>query len=76
MLTYELFLENCQKTLGKQLCMQMDFRKFSRNNMYVSIPGKWSEIRLHELLFSNPCGKVLIIVGDSWSPDLRVQLIY
>ena len=41
--------------------------------MYVSIPGKMSEINLHAWWFSNPCGKVLIIVGISWSPDLRVQ---
>ena len=33
------------------------------------------EIHLHLWLFSNPCGKVLIIVGISWSPDLRVQHI-
>ena len=51
----------------------MDFRQFPRNNMYVSIPGKLTEINLHSWLFSNPCGKVLIIVGISWSPDLRVQ---
>ena len=56
--------------------MQMYFRKFSRNNTYVSIPGKLSQIQLHEWLFSNPCGKVLIIFGISWSLDLRVQHIY
>ena len=44
--------------------------------MYVGILGKLSEIHLHAWLFSNPCGKVLIIVGISWSPDLRVQHIY
>ena len=32
-----------------------------------------SEVHLHAWLFSNPCGKVLIIVKISWSPDLRVQ---
>ena len=42
--------------------------------MYVSILGKLSEIHLHAWLFSNPCGKVLLIVEISWSPDLRVQL--
>ena len=41
--------------------------------MYVSIPGKLSEIHLHAYLFSKPCEKVLIIVAISWSPDLRVQ---
>ena len=41
--------------------------------MYVNIPGKLSEIHLHAWLFSNPCGKVLIIIAISWSPDLRVQ---
>ena len=45
----------------------------SRNNAYVSIPGKLSEINLQAWLFSNPCGKVLIIVVISWSLDLRVQ---
>ena len=40
----------------------MDFRQFSRNNTYISIPGKLSEIHLNAWLFSNPCGKVLIIV--------------
>ena len=43
--------------------------------MYVSILGKLSEIHLHAWLFSNPCGKVLIVVGILWSPDLRVQHI-
>ena len=41
--------------------------------MYVSIPVKLSEIHFHAWLFSNPYGKVLTIVGISWSPDLRVQ---
>ena len=43
--------------------------------MYVSIPGKLTEIHLHAWLFSNSCGKVIIIFGISWSPDLRVQHI-
>ena len=43
--------------------------------MYVSFPGKLSEIHLNAWLFSNPCGKVLIIVGILWSLDLRVQLM-
>ena len=51
----------------------MVFWQFSRNNTYVSIPGKLSEVYLHAWLFSNPCEKVLIIVGILWSPDLRVQ---
>ena len=51
----------------------MVFWKFSRNNKYVSIPGKLSEVHLQSSLFSNQCGKVLSIVGISWSPDLRVQ---
>ena len=48
------------------------FLKIFRNNTYVSIPGKLSEINLYAWLFSNPCGKVLIIVGISLSPDLTV----
>ena len=59
--------------IGEQTCMQMDFRHFSRNNRYVSIPGKFPEIHLLAWLFSNPCGKVLIIVKISQSPHLRVQ---
>ena len=34
------------------------------------------QINLHAWLFSNPCGKVLIIVGISWSLDLRVQHMF
>ena len=44
-------------------------------NTYFSRPGKLSKVHLHAWLFSNPCGKVLIVVGISWSPDLRVQFI-
>ena len=51
------------------------FLTFSRNKTYVSIPGKLSEVNLYARFFFNPCGKVLIIVGISWSPYLRVQLI-
>ena len=61
--------------MGEQPCMKMGFGQLSMNNMYVSIPGKLLEIHLHAWLFSNPCGKVLIIVGISWSTDLRVQLM-
>ena len=56
--------------------MQMGFKQYSRNNTYVSIPEKLSEIHLHVWSFSNPCGKILIIVGILWSPDLRVQHIF
>ena len=56
--------------------MQMDVRIFFRINMYVRISGKLSEIQVHEWFFSTPCGKVLIIVGISWSLNLRVQPIY
>ena len=45
--------------IGEQPCMQMDFRQFFRNDMFVSISEKLSEIHLHAQLFSNPCGKVL-----------------
>ena len=62
--------------IEEQPCMQKDLRQFSRNDPYVSIPGKFSEILLHAWLFSNQCGNMLIIVGISWSPDLRVQHIY
>ena len=61
--------------MGEKQCMPMDYRQFSRNKTYVSILGKLSEIHLHAWLFSNPYGKVLIVVGISWSPDLRMQHI-
>ena len=67
---------NLSTGIGDQPCMQMDFRKFSMNNMHASISEKLSEIHLHAWLFSNSCGKFLIIVGISLSPDLRVQHIY
>ena len=53
----------------------MVFWQCSRNETFVSIPRKLAEVHLHAWLFSNPCVKVLIIVGISWSPDLRVQHI-
>ena len=59
--------------IGEYPCKQMAFWQFSRNNTYVSIPGKLSKVHLHAWLFSNPCGKVLITVEILWSPDLRVQ---
>ena len=49
------------------------FLTLSRNNTFVSIPRKLSEVHLHAWLFSNPCGKVLISDEVSWSLDLRVQ---
>ena len=56
--------------------MQMDFRKFSRNNMYVGIPGKLSEVHLHACLFSNPCRKVLVIVGISYVNMKQMGLFF
>ena len=57
--------------------MKMVFWQFARNNAYISIPRKMSEVHLHAAwLFSNPCGKVLIIVGIPWNPDLRVKHIH
>ena len=44
-----------------------------RNVDVCIIYGKLLEIHLLAWLFSNPCGKVLIIVGISYSLDLRVQ---
>ena len=112
MLTYVLFLENCQESIcimgsspipeerslfffkvwdrfipyiwyslgpflvdWRTTMHANGFMLFSRNNTYVGIPGRLSEIHLHACLFSNPQGKVLIIVGISCSLDLRVQLI-
>ena len=37
----------------------MNFGQFSRNNKYISIPGKMSEIHLYVLLVSNSGEKVL-----------------
>jgi hypothetical protein len=33
--------------IGEHPSMEIDFEQFSRNNIYVSIPGKLSEIYLH-----------------------------
>ena len=46
-----------------------------QNIQICVIPVKLSEIHLHSWLFSNSQGKVLFIVGISFSPDLRVQHI-
>ena len=56
----------------------MDLRQFFRNNKYVSIPGKLSENHLHAWWFSNPFGKVLIIVGNRMESgsESALQLVY
>ena len=61
--------------IGEQPCMQQDFLQFSRSADICDIPGKLSETYLHARLFSNPPGKVILIVGILFSPDLRVQHI-
>ena len=50
------------------------FRTIFQEKYICKHPGKLSEVHLHAWLFFNPCGNVLIFVGISWSPDLRVQL--
>ena len=45
--------------MGEHPCMQMDFRPFSRNNTYGSIPKKLSEIHLYVFLLSNRGEKIL-----------------
>ena len=45
--------------MGEQPCMSMDIWQLSRNNTYVRIPEKLSEIHLCVLLLSNPGEKVL-----------------
>ena len=72
----QICLMDLSSWIGEQQYIKMDFRRFSRNNRYVSIPGKLSENHLNAWLFSNPRGKVQINVGISCSPDLRVQLKY
>ena len=62
--------------IGEQPCMQMDLRQFSRNNVYVGIPGKLSEVHLHACLFSNPCRKVLVIVGISYVNMKQMGLFF
>ena len=59
--------------IGEQPCIQMDFWHLSRNNTYVSIPGKLLDIHLLAWLFSNPWGKVLFLLqsmGQIYSLDL------
>ena len=41
--------------------VQMDFCKFSRNNRYISNPGKLSKIHWHAWLFTSPWGKVIFL---------------
>ena len=59
--------------IGEQQYIQMDFWQFSRNADICVIAGKLSEIHLDAWLLSNPQEKVLVVVGISCSPDLRVQ---
>ena len=70
---YFILLMACPHGLENNHAWKWFSEKFSRNNKNESIPQKLSEVHLHAWLFSNPCGKVLIIVGISWSLDLRVK---
>ena len=67
------FLLSDQKIVKKNSQYTLDFDKKRSRNWLVTTPGKLSEIHLHKWLFTNPCGNVLIVVGISWSPDLRVE---
>ena len=53
--------EDLTSWIGDQPCMEKDFWQFARNNTYVSIPGKLSEILLHAWLFSNLWGKIIFL---------------
>ena len=56
---------------GEHPCMEVHFWQFARNNTYIGIPGKMSEIHLYVLLFSNPGEKVL----KSINPRLKISPI-
>ena len=45
--------------IGEKLHIGADFQQFSRNNIYVRVPGKLSEIHSKVPMFSNPGDKVL-----------------
>ena len=82
--TYILCVEKCQKHISMHSGLQIPGRPFQNmrklhglriSKWNLSIPAKLLVVHLHSWLFSNPCGKVLIIVEISWSPDQRVQHI-
>ena len=56
--------------IGEKLHIRAEFQQFSRNNMYVRVPGKLSEIHSKVLVFSNPGDniKFLVKVRDRFAP--------
>ena len=48
--------------IGEKLHIGAQFQQFSRNNMYVRVPGKLSEIRSKVLGFSNPGDNIRFLV--------------
>ena len=47
---------------GEKLHIGAEFQQFSRNNMYVRVPGKLSEIHFKVLVFSNPGDNIRFLV--------------
>ena len=45
--------------IGEELHIGAEFQEFSRNDKYVRVPGKLSEIHSKVPMFSNPGDKVL-----------------
>ena len=48
--------------IGEKLHIGEEFQQFSRNNMYVRVPGKLSEIHSKVLVFSNPGDNIQFLV--------------
>ena len=58
--------------IGEKLYIGAEFQQFSRNNMYVRVLGKLSEIHSKVLWFSNPGDNILFLVKlrDGFFPFL------
>ena len=56
--------------IGEKLHIGAEFQQFSRNNMYVRVPGKLSEIHSKVLVFSNPGDNIqfLVKLRDRFAP--------
>ena len=48
--------------IGEKLHIGAKFQQFSRNNMYVRVPGKLSDIQSKVMVFSNPGDNIQLLV--------------
>ena len=47
--------------IGEKLHIGAEFQQFSRNNMYVRVPGKLSDIHSKVMVFSNPGDNIQLL---------------